>query len=431
VFDPKLNAPRKFVGPTLSTLLTTAWQARISFVGQGFSFLAMILPPFFALFGELSFLVVVSSFAMLIAYIGTWSISNIFPALAEPEEAAVALTSSAFTLVCFFFCAMLVLLVWPLSAKTESIVFWSSVMGLAQGCYILMIAVAVRDQDYHVIASARFILGIVSFVATLMACISPRFETSLVLVAIISMAVASFTVGWKKRNLWIAALRTGLRHSVGDWANYLFQYSSVTVGTFAALSAFNITNIGIVGLGQFSDAWSVVARIGGGFGTTAQYILAPLYEIRFSRSVRERDAAAAQDAQRHGLIAGIALGLLSAALILVILWVTGAMHSISRGETTTVSLSGSIYVIALLSTSVIAKNASLAGGKRSYLAWAAFKACAGVLAVSFLASTSLLVTLVVIETIFQIFYVVLARVHVAALQSQSRIQMSPGVGQLD
>jgi hypothetical protein len=389
--------------------MEAAWKARLSFLGQGLTFLAAILPPFFGRFSELSFLVVTASFATIAATIGNWSITNILPSISHSDEADTALASSSIVLFSAFFFAMAVLATFPLSRHTSSIILWSSLMGLVQGCYTIMIAVAVRDQDYEVIAAARLVLGIVSFVATLLACTTSESQISLVLAAIVSMSAAGVLVAWKKWHQWLPSFARGLRQPTTELLSYLLRYSAINGGSFAAMAAFNTTNIAIVGLGQFSNTWAVVARIAGGFCTTAQYILAPLYEIRFSRSIREHNPAEAKRAQFQGLLAGVSLGFIANILILCVLWATNATQMLSTKDTVIVVTAALIYVSTLLSTAVIARNISLAGGRNSYLAWASGKAVLATLILNTLSSSALLLALIAIEAIFQIFYIIIAR----------------------
>src|SRR5690606_10371234 len=134
------------------------------------------------------------------------------------------------------------------------------IMTFAQGGYIISIVVAVRDQDYRSIILARFLFGITSFVTTLVACLWGGFEASLAASASVSLLIAGATLGWWKREVLLPSIYRGLQ----DWSavrHYLMRYTEVNGGSLALHLAFHAASIGIVGLGVFSSAWSVVARI--------------------------------------------------------------------------------------------------------------------------------------------------------------------------
>lgn len=377
----------------------------------------MILPAFFGLFNELSFLVVVGSFSGLASYMGTWSLPNVFPAIADESEADTALTCAFLVTAVIFLFALVCLLGIPLPEKIHEITLWSALLTPTQSVYLIMTSVAVRDQDYDTISLARLLLGTTSFAATLTVCLLASFQASLVLAAITSFLVAAIAMALRKRLQWLPAVLRGVRSGPYEWYSHLRKYWSINAASLAVVAAFHITNISIIGLKQFSNAWAVLARISGGFGTTAQYIFAPMYEMSFARGIRDNDTSAAKHSQSRGLQAGMALGLIASLTAIVTAFTTGAMESLSEEDSLALAIASFVYINATLVTAIVAKNVTLAGGKKHYLIWATLKASIGVTILILLSGTSLLIALVLNEALFQIFYVIIARTLLAGRPS--------------
>jgi hypothetical protein len=384
------------------------WKARLSILGQGLSFVAMLLPIFFGKFDELRFLVIVSTLASIGSTIGAWSISSVYPSLHRQHDADLSLSSSVVSVIAICLAALIICWVLPITESASQIILWTVALTGVQAFFIVMNAVAVREQDYIVITHSRFLLGVISVITTLIACLLIQSEPSLVAATIISVSAATTMTAWRKKADWVASLSRGAKRPAKEWLRYYREYWTVNMGNLALTLAFQIASLATLKLGNLSNAWAVVVRIVGGFGTTAQQVIAPIYEIGFSRGLRDGDLEAARQVQRQAVIAGVLFGVLMAGGVFVSLSLGNLFGELEQGERIALAIGATVYCCALGFPAMIYRNLPLAGGKRVFVGWAVAKVTTAGLAFAIFGDLQLLIALVCIEAVFDTLFVILA-----------------------
>lgn len=399
--------------PQLSLITAALIKYKVGLVGQSLSLAGMMLPILFNKIAELQFLIIVSAISGVLSYIGIWSIPSIYSSIKKNIECDVATFVSIITLVLTSLSVYLVSVAIVLDYPERSqIVLCAALLTFFQGWYGILITRAIREGRFDKIAMAKFLIGIFGFSLTLAACIYGSDLDSLVVAVVVSFALTATFLGWMDRHALAMSILRGMLSPSQQKMNYIRRYAGVNVGAFFAGLAFHVGSIAIARLGPIANPWVVVIRIVGGLSTTAQQVMAPDYEIRFSAAIREGRRRRAISQQWKAIIAGCSLSLFGCIIWFPAIFISRSVYDLDITNQFIVILCGVVFTFSSLVSSMIAKNLTLADGRMEYLVWAAGKAALGVWAIFAFDSINLLIAIVVIDAIFQAMYVFVAFVRV-------------------
>jgi hypothetical protein len=300
----------------------------------------------------------------------------------------------------------------PIALTNRDILFWSDWLMLAQASYLVILALKVRQQRYDQISNLRLVYGGVSLFSTGVACLFPHFHGALVVSTVVAFSAVPLFTAWNERSTFMDWAPHCREVKFTEVKAYLITYGDAAIAGLISGVAFHIASIFLTGLGTLSSAWAIVLRISGGFSTVAIQLIAPVFEVDFSRSIREGDCDSSRKSQKSAIISGTALATLVVSLVICALWYTHAFNHLSPSTQGLLLLCSVLYVFSILTTATFSRNLVLAGGRTQYLLWTIAKVSASLIALFKLSGGRLLLGLVTVEAIFQVIYVVLAFLRV-------------------
>ncbi len=379
----------------------------LGLAGQGLTFTAMFAPLVLARFDQLSYLLVSSAGAVVLAYTVTLAFSSLFPRIADPGEMTTSLRTSlgvllgsSAVLAALGFGAQMIR-----PSYTMPLLGWSA-MTLFQGLYLMSMGIAVRHGNYKAIPVARLVYGAFLATLTVFFCVVGGPVWSLVAVTCFSYLLGASYIVWVMRAT-VRDVASGSTIPAGlnrpSWLQYL--RSSAAAGFSQALNgtASQLSVLILPGLGVYHDAWTAILRLVGGFGTVSQQLVAPALDIEVSTSVREGDHHHVTGLLRKELLIGLLVA--SAAVLLAASYFlfTPALRHLDRGQVLTIVVAMVLYGFGVLTTSVMFNSLILVGGDRYRVLWAGAKSLC-FLAILFWGGSHKLVSSVGVEVVFAVIY---------------------------
>ncbi|MDN5563783.1 MAG: hypothetical protein L0G49_08450 [Luteococcus sp.] len=379
----------------------------LGLAGQALTFIAMFAPLVWARFDQLSYLLVSSAGATVLAYTVTLAFSSLYPRVADRGEMTTALRTSLMVLLAsslaLMAAASLILLWAPDVART--VMGWG-VMTLFQGFYLMCMGIAVRESNYAAIPVARLIYGAILASLTIAACFFGGPVWSLVAATCLAYLLGSLYIAHVMR-VQILQVFTGVDVEERPSAWRYFRSASAA-GLSQALNgtASQLSVLILPGLGVFHDVWTAILRLVGGFGTVSQQLVAPALDIELSTLVRSGRFERVGGLLRKELVIGAVVALGATILAGGYFLVTPALDVLGRRQVITVSICMVLYAFGVLGTSVMFNSLILVGGDRYRVLWAGVKSLA-ILGIVVLGGSYKLVASVAVEVAFAIFYAAL------------------------
>lgn len=383
-------------------------------VGQGLSFVAMLLPVVLGRIDEVAFLVAVGAIAGVTSFTFTWSYASVYPGITDEREASIATVASIGLLV-LACVSMLALSATPgLLGETERrFIGWGSLLVLPQGLNLMINGLFVRNRNYPAIARLRLVSGISNFTLIAGACLLPiDYPPSLVIATALSFGLTSLWGLWKnreevERQIFREAVR--LREI---WL-HLRAYVSAAMAALLGGAAFHLAGIVVPRLGEAANSWAVAIRLAGGFSTVSQQVVGPIFETDFAFHLRNGARSLAAGNQMRAMRLGLLYAVGCAAVVCVIILYVGADEGLGSRDRLLVLAGAALFSFAILSTSLITRNLVIAGGQRWFFTWAAVKVSICAFVVFATKGVVLLVCLASIEAVFQGIYYILCRKRAA------------------
>lgn len=400
---------RKSLNLRVRRMVEIGSQLRSGIIGQGFSFLAMLLPIIFGKLDQLSFLVVTSSVAGIASYTCTWSYASIFPGIKDEHECAVS-TKTSFLLM-FLVCGVMLVIsldFFPLDKYLKNIAWWSSGLTLVIGSNMIVTAIFVRNRDFDSISHMRLISGILNFALVLVACLSTfHFIPLLVAATIVAFGLTALWGGIKGHP---QAIQRGIcaRVAFREMVAYLRRNSDAALAALLGGGAFQIVGLSTPLLGPLANAWAIAIRLGGGFSTVTQQVVAPLIEVDYAHFIRTGAEAEAAKLQKKAYMLGCLYATFCAVIVAIAIILSRAGDAVPQLSTSLLVVGAGVFTFSIISTSLIPRNLVIAGGQRLFLTWAAVKVVVGIILLLSTSGLSLLVGLAITEALFQWLYFVAA-----------------------
>jgi hypothetical protein len=376
-------------------------------VGQGLNFLAMLLPIVGQETGQLAYLMLPLALATVLSRTSILGFHSRY--LTVPEDRRRAATSVSFTtlfsttVLCGIVALVLQLTVPGVTGA--AIAGWTAFLVITNGLYFMSVAVATQEQRMDVYSTARLWYGIVNIVLTGIVVFAVPFQAGLVVVAGVNPLVGALLILARTRNRVLTDVWRDRRSLPdADHRRYLTGSARATGATFLSECGFQIQGFLTPFLGQYQEAWAVVVRLTGGFGTLAQQVIAPGFEARIAAAIRDGDRGATARWCRICAAGGIGLGVLCAVVQ------AGALIFSLRGDpslTVMMLVLTAVYCVASLSTNLSVKIPLMKSHDRAFLGWSAGRL---VLLVCLLATSGgvLLTGTVVVQTLAAVVFLVIA-----------------------
>lgn len=358
-------------------VLASGWPG---LVGQGLTFVSTVLPILFHLVGPLADLVFASAVSTALVQAASSSIASLYPAAIDEVRAKTVFVASATLLACSM--VILILAAWIAAQTgfvTAGVGAGAVYMLLAQAVYYFGVAHLVRHSDYGGVAATRLSYGIANVTLTIAAClVAGRYET-LIIAASISYLVAGIVALHRQRTPLAAMVREARPASEPRVWRYLANHAGASASNLLDGVASQAAGIALGTLGPLSSAWAVVTRIGGGFSTVGIQLVAPAFEIEFSKGIRGRQQHLARHALDRAIVGGGGLGLASFAIAALLVWFSGAARSLSMWELIALGIGALFYWGPTVAISPVSKFLVMAGAERQRTVWAFSRAVATVL----------------------------------------------------
>lgn len=376
-------------------------------VGQGLNFVAMLLPIVGQETGQLAYLMLPLALATVLSRTSILGFHSRY--LTVPEDRRRAATSVSFgTLTGAAVLCGLVAVILQLTVPHDgsgAVAGWTAFLVITNGLYFMSVAVATQEQRMDVYSTARLWYGIVNIILTSVVVFIVPFQAGLIVVAGVNPLVGTILILSRTRNRIISEVRHDGRALFDNGhRRYLTGSLRATGATFLSECGFQIQGFLTPFLGQYQEAWAVVVRLTGGFGTLAQQVIAPSFEARIAAAIRVGDRTATARWCRICAAGGIVLGVACAVVQ------AGALVFSLHGDpslTTMMLVLTSVYCVASLSTNLSVKIPLMKNHDRAFLAWSAGRL---LLLVCLLATSGgvLLTGIVVVQTVAAAVFLVIA-----------------------
>lgn len=393
-------------GRLLSTLSMLA--------AQGLNFVAMLVPVLFGRLHEVAFLVIVGAIALISALTFSFAFPSVYPGLAQRSarvESVVAATTGLLVASVLFVAAAVVGFIT--GAEWSLIILLSAMLMLAQGAYLITTSILVQQNDLPRFALTRSVYAISNLLGTIAALAFFSVEYSLAVSAIVCFSVASVIAVFgrlRRGTLAVLAVFPSLRQLL----NYVrSNWAATTSGLFAGL-AFQSSSLATGFLGGYAGLWASVVRVSGGFASTAQQVVAPIFEMQLSAAIRENRRGEVRRMIVRSTLLASGLSLLAYVAIVATLMVGGALSPavIGDAERSLVLAVIFAYTIGAVLPSISSKFMVMGGRQRTYFLWVACKLLVTAVTLILLRGLEMLVALSIIELLSAIAYVaILAMGH--------------------
>lgn len=376
---------------------------------QGLNFVALLLPIFFGRLDQVAILVVTSAIAGISAFTFTFAFSSIYPGITDSESrkqsfgaAVIGVMTSSILLVLIGAAIALFAAPWGI------VVFWSGVVTLCQGLYLVATTVLVQQLRHGRFAATRIAYATVNVLLTLLFSVVLLNPYGLVMAAAVCFAIGAAVASWGK----ITALRDHLaadRLNLRDAASYVRANWAATLSNLFAGLAFQSSALATGFLGSFAGSWAGIIRVAGGFAGISQQVVSPPYDMRLSSAIRIGSALQI----RRTILTTIIFGLAMAISAYVAVWgifffsIFVSSRTLEVGSALPVLLTGGIYTFGVLIPSVCSKFLVMLGHQKPYFAWVLSKLGFTAVALTLLRGLDLLLALACLELLSATAFVLL------------------------
>ncbi|MGP5637605.1 hypothetical protein ACTXOW_14080 [Corynebacterium variabile] len=337
--------------------------------GQGLNFLAMLLPIIGQETGQLAYLMLPLALSTVLSRTSILGFHSRY--LTVPEHLRRTATTVSFaslfltSLMCVVVASILTVMI-PESGAA-GIAGWTALLVLSNGVYFMAVAVVTQEQRMIVYSTARLWYGVVNVVVTSIVVFAVPFAAGLVFVAVINPLVGALLILLRTGNRMLPELWRDRRNLVDrTHRRYLESSGQATGATLLSECGFQIQGFLTPLLGQYQEAWAVVVRLTGGFGTLAQQVIAPTFEAKIAAAIRDGDRSTTAKWCRVCVVGGIGLGAVCAAVQ------AGALVFSLHGHeslTVTTLIMSSVYCVATLAMNLSVKIPLMKGHDRLFLFW--------------------------------------------------------------
>lgn len=337
--------------------------------GQGLNFLAMLLPIIGQETGQLAYLMVPLALSTVLSRTSILGFHSKYLTVPEHLRRTATTVSFASLFLTSLACGVVatILAVTIPESGAAGIAGWTTPLVLTNGVYFMAVAVVTQEQQMAFYSTARLWYGVVNVVVTSVVVFAVPFTAGLVFAAVVNPLVGALLILLRTRNRLLPELWRD-RRNLDDRAHrrYLVSSGQATGATLLSECGFQIQGFLTPFLGQYQEAWAVVVRLTGGFGTLAQQVIAPTFEAKIAAAIRDGDRSATARWCRVCVIGGVGLGTICAAVQ------AGALVFSLHGHeslTVTTLIMSSVYCVATLAMNLSVKIPLMKGHDRLFLFW--------------------------------------------------------------
>ncbi|MGN7861648.1 hypothetical protein ACTJI8_13800 [Microbacterium sp. 22303] len=239
---------------------------------------------------------------------------------------------------------------------------------IAQGAYAIVVSWSTRQADMNAIARLRMSYGVAAIVAALLAVLfGDGFFPVIVASSIGLLVSATMTVILKRgtaRALVEATRAVRFRTYLGIWGSgWRLALASMANGFTAQAAALVLP-----ALGSLAELWAIVFRVGGGFATIMQTVVAPFIEKELGAATRTQDIERFKRAASRGWMVGIAGAIAAASLgVLAVGYTHGRDQLIAN--LLVLGTAASLLFGGQIGNAPISRALSIVGWQHAQLAW--------------------------------------------------------------
>ncbi|WP_155895137.1 hypothetical protein [Corynebacterium vitaeruminis] len=339
----------------------------VATIGQGFNFLAMLLPVFGKEASQLAYLMFPLSLSLVLFKLGSLSFHVRYLILRVNQRHI----GTAVSLSGLIFLSALTSILGAVIANWSSywgmLLVWGGLLTFSHGLYYMSVAVVITEQREAFYGKVRFAYGLINFVLTAAVVWLVPFQAGLVVVTFLNTILTGMWMMSRCENSLVGSLRGAIPQVFGkEGSRYARESWRTTSAVLVSDIGLQIQGFLTPLMGAYQELWAIVVRLSGGFGTLGQQIIAPVFEIRIAEAIRgkafSRAGAWAFKAQLTGISLAIAVIPIQIASI-----VFATSQSVPQ-QTLAITMI-SIYTLGLVSSSVSMKSPYILGHERGMLWW--------------------------------------------------------------
>lgn len=249
----------------------------------------------------------------------------------------------------------------------EQVAFGACLLLVGQGFYSVVSAWFVRRADVRRVGGLRFNYGAGAFVGAMVAILFGDGFYQVIIPSTVSLLAAAFVtvvvahphpkrllrVVWRSRSCSYAdAWRSGWRLCLASTAN---GFTAQAGGLVLPM------------LGPIAEAWAIMLRIGGGFTTIGQAVIAPFVDTEVGAASRAKRPDLFRKALLRGLRMGVALAVLGVATCLLALRLLES--NLPSDSQLLLGLAISFLLFGQISLGPISRSLAVANSQRKQVAW--------------------------------------------------------------
>lgn len=238
---------------------------------------------------------------------------------------------------------------------------------VGQGLYVLLVAWYTRQGDMRGIGTLRTTYGVSAIVFALVAVLFGDGFYQVLVASSAALFVSSTITLWVRHRGLRAFIGSLRRTSFGEYTRT--WGSGWRISLAGAANGFTAQAAGLVlpALGGLAEAWAIILRVGGGFTTIMQTVVAPFIERDLGAAARARDAHGFRRTLAKGWGFGLVAGTVAAVAGILAAWWTGA--STAAETMLPLVLAAGLYFLGQTGTGAISRAVAIAGWQVAQLRW--------------------------------------------------------------
>lgn len=374
---------------------------------QGLNFVAMLVPVLLGRLDEVAFLVIVGAIGLISALTFSSAFPSVYPGIAQRSARIVSVVASTGVLLAAGALFVLVAVVGFLAgAEWALVLLLSAILMLAQGAYLITTTILVQQNDLPRFAVTRSVYAVANLLGTVAALAFFSVNYSLAVSAIACFSLASIVAVFGRLRRGAFAVREAFPSMRQLFTYVRSNWAATSSGLFAGL-AFQSSSLATGFLGSYAGLWASVVRVSGGFASTSQQVIAPLFEMQLSLAIREGRGHELRRLMVRSTALALGLSLLAFGAVVATLVIGGALAPaiVSDDERLLVLAVIFAYTIGAVLPSISSKFMVMGGRQKAYFVWVACKLALTVVAVLWLRGLEMLTALSVIELVAALAYV--------------------------
>lgn len=366
-------------------------------LAQVFNLITLLIPVLLGNSEQVATLVFVSAVGSIATHTFTLSFISVYPGIAEqPLKIGFAKTAASMILVFSLIVVGAGVYLW--ARGDDPLMFFSlAAMIVTQAAYVMATTRLIARGDLNKFSRARMVYASTALILTILAGMLADWTFALVWASSLAFGTAAVVAVFREPYRVIfspAVSASGPVVLKKFWRSGL----SSLIGGIGAQAASLLLPLA----GQYSSLWAMTIRITTGFGTIAQFVVAPPLDARFASAARAGDRIEQSRLTRLSALAGVALAGTSALAACIVLFAFS--QDSARVDLGIACIATILFCVGGIAPAVSSKFLLTAGAQTGQLMIAIGKLIAVSLVAFFLTSAGLVLALSVIELLAAIAY---------------------------